>query len=122
MIYNIVLAAHVFVCFVLIVVVLMQSSKGGGLAGAFGGGGGETLFGGQETASILSRSTTYLAIGFMALSVVLAFMASHRGSARAPSAIRQSIQTQGNVIPTGQSIDQILAAPDTTVTDSDPSQ
>jgi len=122
MLYNVLLTLHIIVCLVLVVVVLMQSSKGGGLAGAFGGGGGETLFGGAETASFLGKATTYLAISFMALSVLLAFTASRRGAARPKSALRQSVQSQGNVIPTGQSIDQILAAPDTTANDSIPAE
>jgi preprotein translocase subunit SecG len=117
MLYNIVLAVHVIVCFVLIVVVLMQSSKGGGLAGAFGGGGGDqTLFGGHETATFLSKATTYLAVVFMLLSLLLAFLASNRTS-RPDSVIRRSLQGQGNVIPTGQSVDEILSS---TVTDSVP--
>ncbi len=79
MIYSILQAIHVIVCIVLIVVVLMQSSKGGGLAGAFGGGGDQTVFGGRETATFLSKATTYLAVAFMILSLSLAFLASKRG-------------------------------------------
>ena len=109
MIYNIIQAIHFLVCIVLIVVVLMQSSKGGGLAGAFGGGGDQTVFGGHETASFLSKATTYLAVGFMLLSLTLAFLASKRSVARPESAIRQSIQ-QGDVIPRGESIDEFLGA------------
>ncbi|UCH83097.1 MAG: preprotein translocase subunit SecG [Candidatus Latescibacterota bacterium] len=110
MIYNLVLSIHVLVCIVLIVVVLMQSSKGGGLAGAFGGGGDQTVFGGHETATFLSKATTYLAVGFMVLSLVLAFLTSKRGIGRPESAIRQSLQQQGNVIPRGESVDDILGA------------
>jgi len=108
MIYNLILGIHVLVCIVLIIVVLMQSSKGGGLAGAFGGGGNQTVFGGHETATFLSKATTYLAIGFMVLSLALAFLASKRGTGRPESAIRQSLQQQGNVIPRGESVDEIL--------------
>lgn len=110
MLYNIIQAAHILVCVVLIVVVLLQSSKGGGLAGAFGGGGGDqTVFGGHETATFLSKATTYLAVAFMVLSLALAFLASKRSLARPESAIRQSIQ-DNNVIPRGESIDQFLGA------------
>jgi preprotein translocase subunit SecG len=120
MIYNIVLTFHVLVCVALIIVVLMQSSKGGGLAGAFGGGGGETLFGGHETATFLSKATTYLAVVFMLLSLTLAFLASNRRDSRPESVIRQSVQSQDNVIPTGESIEDILgtAAFDTIPPDS----
>ena len=111
MIYNLILGIHVLVCVVLIIVVLMQSSKGGGLAGAFGGGGGDqTVFGGHETATFLNKATTYLAVGFMMLSLVLAFLAAKRSSVGPESAIRQSLQQQGNVIPRGESVDEILGA------------
>jgi preprotein translocase subunit SecG len=110
MIYNIVLSIHVLFCVALIIVVLMQSSKGGGLAGAFGGGGDQTVFGGHETATFLSKATTYLAVVFMLLSLVLAFLASNRGSARPDSAIRRAAQNQQSIVPTGESIDDILGA------------
>jgi preprotein translocase subunit SecG len=121
MIYNIVLAFHVITCIALIVVVLMQSSKGGGLAGAFGGGGDQTVFGGHETATFLSKATTYLAVTFMLLSLVLAFLASNRGAARPESAVRRQIQQQSDVIPAGESIDDFMgAAFDTIPPDSVP--
>jgi preprotein translocase subunit SecG len=99
---------------VLILVVLLQSSKGSGLAGAFGGAGGQTMFGGQETATFLSRLTTYLAIIFMVLSLVLAFLSARRGSGGVRSVVREAAQQQQNVIPSGQSIDEILRGSDTT--------
>ena len=110
MIYSILQAIHVLVCVVLIVVVLMQSSKGGGLAGAFGGGGDQTVFGGRETATFLSKATTYLAVAFMVLSLSLAFLASKRNVNKPRSAIKRSIEQQTDVIPKGESIDKILGS------------
>ncbi|HEX5131537.1 MAG TPA: preprotein translocase subunit SecG [Candidatus Krumholzibacteria bacterium] len=108
MLFNILIAVHVLVCLVLILVVLLQSSKGGGLAGAFGGGGGQTMFGGQETATFLGKATTYLAIAFMVLSLLLAFMSGRRNHTGSRSIVRQAAEQQQNVIPSGQSIDEIL--------------
>ena len=110
MIYNIVLVFHILISVALIIVVLMQSSKGGGLAGAFGGAGDQTVFGGHETATFLSKATTYLAVVFMLLSLTLAFLASERQDSRPASVIRRSVQSQDNVIPTGESIEDILGA------------
>lgn len=110
MIYNIVQAIHILVCIVLIIVVLMQSSKGGGLAGAFGGGGDQTVFGGHEAATFLSKATTYLAVAFMMLSLALAFLASKKGEARPESVIRRSIENRDNVIPMGESVDDFLGS------------
>jgi len=123
MLFKALIAVHVVVCFVLILVVLLQSSKGGGLAGAFGGGGGQTMFGGQETATFLSKATTYLAVAFMVLSLVLAFLSARRNAPGARSVVRQAAEQQQNVIPSGQSIDEILGgSADTTATQAPESQ
>lgn len=109
--FKLLLAVHVFVCIALIIVVLLQSSKGGGLAGAFGGGGGgQTMFGGQETATFLSKTTTYLAILFMVLSLVLALLSAKQNEAAPRSVIREAAQQQPNVIPRGENIDEFLSA------------
>ena len=110
MIYSILQAIHIVVCIVLIVVVLMQSSRGGGLAGAFGGGGDQSAFGGRETATFLSKATTYLAVAFMVLSLSLAYLASRRNVGRPQSAIRQAFEREGDVIPRGESIEEILGS------------
>jgi preprotein translocase subunit SecG len=114
MLFNLLIGVHVFVCLVLILVVLLQSSKGSGLAGAFGGGGGgQTMFGGQETATFLSRLTTYLAVAFMVLSLVLAFMSARRtGGPR--SIVREAAQQNQGTVPSGKSIDELLGGADTT--------
>jgi preprotein translocase subunit SecG len=118
MIFKLLIAVHVVVCFVLILVVLLQSSKGGGLAGAFGGGGGQTMFGGQETATFLSKATTYLAVMFMVLSLLLAFLSARQNAPGSRSVVRQAVEQQQNVIPQGQSIDQILGGADSLVVDT----
>jgi preprotein translocase subunit SecG len=111
MLFKLLIGLHIVVCLVLIVVVLLQSSKGGGLAGAFGGGGGQTMFGGHETATFLSKTTTYLAILFMLLSLSLAFLSSRGGPSAAPrSIVREAAERQTNVIPSGQSIDDFLGS------------
>ena len=113
MLFNLLIGLHVLVCFVLILTVLLQSSKGGGLAGAFGTG-GQTMFGGQETATFLSRLTTYLAVTFMVLSLLLAFLSARRTAPGSRSVVRQAAQEQQSTIPEGQSIDELLNAGDTT--------
>ena len=66
------------------------------------------MFGGQETATFLSKTTTYLAVMFMVLSLALALLSSRQGTGGADSVIRRAAEQQSNVIPQGQSIDQIL--------------
>ncbi|MFQ6677838.1 MAG: preprotein translocase subunit SecG [Fidelibacterota bacterium] len=62
---------HSIVCLLLIGVILMQASQGGGLAGSIGGGMTNAVFGGRGTATILSKATIYLAIGFMSLALII---------------------------------------------------
>jgi preprotein translocase subunit SecG len=108
MLFNLLIGLHVFVCLLLILVVLLQSSKGSGLAGAFGGGGGQTMFGGQETATFLSRLTTYLAVLFMVLSLLLAFLSSRRSAPGAHSIVREAARQNQTQLPKGKSIDELL--------------
>jgi preprotein translocase subunit SecG len=71
---------HVLICLALILVVLLQSGRGGGLAGAFGGGGGQAFFGGRGAATFLSKATSWLAVAFMLMSILLAVLSSRGGA------------------------------------------
>lgn len=111
MLFNVFVILHVIACFLLIVVVLMQSSKGGGLSGAFGGGGGQAIMGGRETATFLSKATTYLAIIFMVTSLSLAFLSAGRGGEETESALRRAAEREqwGNIVPEEQkNVDDVL--------------
>ena len=101
MLFNVFVIIHVVTSALLVVAVLMQSSKGGGLSGAFGGGGGQAILGGRETATFLSKATTYLAVIFMCTSLSLAFLSAGRGSVEAESALRKAAQQQewGGMVP-----------------------
>ncbi|HEY4381519.1 MAG TPA: preprotein translocase subunit SecG [Acidobacteriaceae bacterium] len=65
---------HVIVCLFLIGVVLLQQGKSADLAGAFGGQGSQTAFGPRGAANLLTRLTTWGAVIFMGLSIVLYVM------------------------------------------------
>lgn len=72
---------HTLICVTLILTVLLQSGKGGGLAGAFGGGGAaQSLFGGRGAATFLSKATSWLAVAFMVMSILLAILSSRTGA------------------------------------------
>jgi preprotein translocase subunit SecG len=65
MLYYLVTALYVFVCFVLLMVVLLQQGKGGDIASAFGGGSSQTAFGARGGATLLSKITAGFAVLFM---------------------------------------------------------
>ena len=60
------------VCVVLTLIILLQDSKGEGLSSsAFGGAEMQSMLGGRGAATFLSKLTTWLAIGFMVISLFL---------------------------------------------------
>jgi preprotein translocase subunit SecG len=73
---------HVLICVALVLVVLLQAGRGGGLAGAFGAGAAQTFFGGRGAATFLAKTTSWLAVAFMAMSILLAVMSSRGERAR----------------------------------------
>lgn len=89
--YNLLIGLFIIICLTLVVVILLQSSKGGGLSGAFGGSGAMgTVFGGRGAASFLSKVTTYLAIAFLSISLLLSFL--NRGIERSGSLVEKERQ------------------------------
>ena len=67
-----VLFLFVPVCIVLTLIILLQDSKGEGLSSsAFGGAEMQSVLGGRGAATFLSKLTTWLAIGFMVISLFL---------------------------------------------------
>jgi len=92
----ILLFLFVIICFGLILVILLQSSKGGGLAGAFGGGGGAgAVFGGRGAGNFLTKMTSWLAVGFLGIALLLSFLS--RGGDESQSLIGQEQQKRGSV-------------------------
>ena len=80
---TILLVVHLLIALALVGVVLLQRSEGG----ALGGLGGTTMGGmmsGRGSANLLTRTTAVLAAAFMAMSLLLAIMAS---GSRAPTSI-----------------------------------
>lgn len=71
---------HILLCVGLVVVVLLQVGKGQGLGGLFGsGGGGQTIFG-AHAGDVLTKATTFIAVFWMVLCVLLAVLSSRRTS------------------------------------------
>ena len=70
----VILAVILFVpiCVVLTLIILLQDSKGEGLSSsAFGGSGVQSVLGGHGAATFLSKLTTWIAVGFMVISLFL---------------------------------------------------
>lgn len=77
MLYGVILAIHIFLCFVLIAVILLQAGRGGGMAENFGGTAQSIL--GTRGAAFLTRATTACATLFMLTSLTLAILSARQG-------------------------------------------
>ncbi len=101
---TLVLTIHILIAVALVAVILLQRSEGGGLGigGSSSGGGFMTARG---TANLMTRATTFLAIGFFATTVVLAILA---GYSNEPASIVDEVlqqtpaQQSGPNVPTDQ--------------------
>jgi preprotein translocase subunit SecG len=79
---TIILIVHLLIALALVGVILLQRSEGGALG--IGGGGFGGLMTGRSSANLLTRTTAFLAAGFIATSLLLAILASQ---SRAPQSI-----------------------------------
>ncbi len=67
---------HTIISVLLVVVILMQASQGGGLSGTFGSSTTSALLGGRGAGTFLSKLTTYLAVIFLSLAIVISLISS----------------------------------------------
>jgi preprotein translocase subunit SecG len=74
MLYYLVSALYILVCFTMMLVVYLQQGKGGDIASAFGGASSQAAFGARSGATVLSRATWICAaifiIGALALGII----------------------------------------------------
>jgi preprotein translocase subunit SecG len=91
----ILLAAHLLLAFGLIGIVLLQKSEGG-LGGLGGGGGMGGFMTSRGTANLLTKTTRWLAAGFMATSLALAWLATHNGQ---PRSILEPTTSEAPLVP-----------------------
>ena len=77
-IYTLLFVLQVVVAVALIGFVLVQHGKGADAGAAFGSGSSSTVFGSQGSGSFLTKATTFLAILFLANSLLLAYLSSQK--------------------------------------------
>ena len=115
------ITVHIIVCLLIVFVILMQRPRSEGLGAAFGGGMTENLFGAQTT-NVLVKATTWLAVVFFAITLVLSILTSKGGGAK--TAIQESLLSapvpQASASPSASPVASPAAAPAST-TQSAPS-
>jgi len=65
MLYYLLTALYILVCFTMMLVVYLQQGKGGDIASAFGGASSQAAFGARSGATVLSRATWVCAAVFI---------------------------------------------------------
>ena len=83
MLLTIVSVIYVLVAVAMIVLILMQRGAGAAAGSGFGAGASATVFGARGSANFLSTTTKWLAVVFFAMSLGMAWYATHGGKAAA---------------------------------------
>lgn len=102
----------------LIALVMLQQGKGADAGAAFGSGSSGTVFGAAGGASMLQKITTWLAVGFFAVTLGLSMMAKDRVEeatqrVQQPTSVMQELKQeqpaaeQKSAIPTPEAIPEI---------------
>src|SRR6056300_1854731 len=97
---TLVLTIHILIAVALVAVILLQRSEGGGL-GIGGSSSGAGFMTARGTANLMTRATTFLAIGFFATTVVLAILA---GYSNEPASIVDEVLQQAPAQQSGPSV------------------
>ena len=90
---------YVLLALAMIVFILMQRGAGASAGSGFGRGASGTVFGSRGSANFLSKSTKWLAILFMGISLFMAWHVKHNtgGPAQSPAAAGADLGVMGNV-------------------------
>ncbi|TPH14621.1 preprotein translocase subunit SecG [Litorilituus lipolyticus] len=81
MLYQVLIIAYVIIALALIGLVLIQQGKGADMGASFGAGSSATVFGSGGSGNFLTSATTYLAIGFFVISLILGNLTANRTKA-----------------------------------------
>jgi len=81
MLYQVLIIAYVLIALALIGLVLIQQGKGADMGASFGAGSSATVFGSGGSGNFLTSATTYLAVAFFAISLILGNLTANRTKA-----------------------------------------
>ncbi len=78
MLYQILIVVYLIVAACLVGLVLIQQGKGADMGASFGAGSSATIFGSSGSGNFLTKATTWLAIAFFSISLVLGNLTANR--------------------------------------------
>ncbi|MGB1197512.1 MAG: preprotein translocase subunit SecG [Thalassotalea sp.] len=76
--YQILIVVYLIVALCLIGLVLIQQGKGADMGASFGAGSSATIFGSSGSGNFLTKTTTWLAVAFFVISLVLGNLTANR--------------------------------------------
>jgi preprotein translocase subunit SecG len=79
MLYTVLIVFHIVLAAALIAIVLVQRGPGATMGAAFGAGASGTVFGSRGSASFLTKATSWLGVGFFAISLSMAVLVARSG-------------------------------------------
>lgn len=78
MLYQVLIIVYLIVALCLIGLVLIQQGKGADMGASFGAGSSATIFGSSGSGNFLTKATTWLAVLFFIISLVLGNLTANR--------------------------------------------
>ncbi len=81
MLYQVLIIAYVLIALTLIGLVLIQQGKGADMGASFGAGSSATVFGAGGSGNFLTKMTTWLAVAFFVISLVLGNLTANKTKA-----------------------------------------
>ena len=78
MLYEILIVVYLIVALCLIGLVLIQQGKGADMGASFGAGSSATIFGSSGSGNFLTKMTTWLAVGFFVISLLLGNLTANK--------------------------------------------
>ena len=107
--YGILVGILILDSLILATAVLLQAGQGGGLASMGGGAGTETIMGGRQATTLLTKVTWWTAGIFLFLALILTFMSTSANQVR--SVLQDQGQTPAPVAPSKLPIETQPTAP-----------
>ena len=81
MLYQVLIIVYVLIALALIGLVLIQQGKGADMGASFGAGSSATVFGSGGSGNFLTSATTYLAVAFFVISLILGNLTANKTKA-----------------------------------------
>lgn len=110
---------YVLIAVAMIALILMQRGAGAAAGSGFGAGASGTVFGSRGASNFLSKSTKWLAVAFFAISLFMAWYATH-GARPTEQGLGVMSQQAGPAAPAGELTQPLPQAPATGTVPSAP--